>query len=340
MPEGDRAAVDVDAILVDAEHPHRVQGHRGERLVDLEEVDVVDAEPRLLERELGGLGRSAREVSEVVRDSGLREDRGEPLAIIGLCPLLGGQHERSGAVVDAGGVARGVGSALGDRLELGQRLERRLGARALVALDGRLALLGGHRHGGDLLREPALVGGLHGELMAAQREAIQIGAGHLELLGDLRRLRGHHLAREGVGEAVVGHRVNRVDVAHAEAEARLGQQIGRPRHRLHAARDGELEVACAHSLVDQADGPQARGTDLVDRLGGDLLGNPRLDLGLPGRDLALTRLQHLAHHHVLDLVGLDLGALERGLDRRRRRARSRRRSTGLRRACQTVCGLH
>ena len=207
-----------------------------------------------------------------------------------------------------------MGSALGDRLQLGQRLERRLGARALVALDGAVALLGGHRHGGDLLREPALVGGLHGELMAAQREAIQIGAGHLELLGDLRRLRGHHLAREGVREAVVGHRVNRVDVAHAEAEARLGQQIGRPRHRLHATRDGELEVACAHSLVDHADGPQARGTDLVDRLGGDLLGNPRLDLGLPGGDLALTRLQHLAHHHVLDLVGLDLGALERGLD--------------------------
>src|SRR5436853_7249526 len=33
VPEGDRAAVDVDLLLVDAEHPHRVEGDRGERLV-------------------------------------------------------------------------------------------------------------------------------------------------------------------------------------------------------------------------------------------------------------------------------------------------------------------
>src|SRR5580700_598363 len=34
MAEGDRATVDVDAILVDAEHANRVQRDRGERLVD------------------------------------------------------------------------------------------------------------------------------------------------------------------------------------------------------------------------------------------------------------------------------------------------------------------
>src|SRR5689334_16735855 len=32
MAEGDRAAVDVDLVLVDAEHPDRVQRDRGERL--------------------------------------------------------------------------------------------------------------------------------------------------------------------------------------------------------------------------------------------------------------------------------------------------------------------
>src|SRR4029077_8134426 len=35
---GDRAAVDVDLVLVDAEHPHRVEGDRGEGLVDLPEI--------------------------------------------------------------------------------------------------------------------------------------------------------------------------------------------------------------------------------------------------------------------------------------------------------------
>ena len=44
-------------------------------------------------------------------------------------------------------------------------------------------------------------------------------------------------------------------------------------------------------------------------------GMPRLDLRLARRDLALAGLEHLAHDHVLDLLGLDVGALERGLDR-------------------------
>ena len=44
-------------------------------------------------------------------------------------------------------------------------------------------------------------------------------------------------------------------------------------------------------------------------------GMPALDLRLARGDLALARLQHLAHDDVLDLLGLDLGALERGLDR-------------------------
>src|SRR4029078_464179 len=40
-PERHAPAVDVHAVLVDAEHADRVQGHRRERLVDLPEVDVT-----------------------------------------------------------------------------------------------------------------------------------------------------------------------------------------------------------------------------------------------------------------------------------------------------------
>src|SRR4051812_43231464 len=74
MPEGDGAAVHVDLRLVDSQHPHRVQGDRGERLVDLEQVDVVDREARLLERGPRGVRGGAREVGEVVGHSGLRDD--------------------------------------------------------------------------------------------------------------------------------------------------------------------------------------------------------------------------------------------------------------------------
>ena len=43
------------------------------------------------------------------------------------------------------------------------------------------------------------------------------------------------------------------------------------------------------------------------------LGMPGLDLGLARGDLALAGLDHLAHDDVLDLLGLDVGALERGV---------------------------
>ena len=43
-------------------------------------------------------------------------------------------------------------------------------------------------------------------------------------------------------------------------------------------------------------------------------GMPRLDLRLARGDLALAGLDHLTHDHVLDLLRLDAGALERGLD--------------------------
>src|SRR3954471_17778151 len=43
VAERDRAAVDVDLVLVDAEHADRVERDRGERLVDLPQVDVLGA---------------------------------------------------------------------------------------------------------------------------------------------------------------------------------------------------------------------------------------------------------------------------------------------------------
>ena len=47
---------------------------------------------------------------------------------------------------------------------------------------------------------------------------------------------------------------------------------------------------------------------------GTSFGIPRLDLRLSRRNLALPGLQHLAEDHLLDLLGLDPGALERGHD--------------------------
>ena len=192
---------------------------------------------------------------------------------------------------------------------------RGVGADRLVGLDRVLALARLDRDADDLVGEPAGVGRLGGEPVRALGEAVHVGAGDLELVGDLARLVDHLLLGEGVGEAVVGHRVDRLDVAHPEAEAGAGQQVGRLAHRLHAAGHGDLGVAGADRLVGEADRAHARGADLVDRLRGDLLRDAALDLGLARGDLALAGLQDLAEDDLLDLLGVDAGALQRGLDR-------------------------
>src|SRR5438445_1169805 len=60
VAERDGAAVDVDAVLVDAEHADRVERDRRERLVDLPHVDVARLQAGLLERLPGGGGRGPR----------------------------------------------------------------------------------------------------------------------------------------------------------------------------------------------------------------------------------------------------------------------------------------
>ena len=110
------------------------------------------------------------------------------------------------------------------------------------------------------------------------------------------------------------HRVERLHVPHAGAEARLREHVGRLRHRLHPARDGDLDVAGADRGVEHAGRAHAGGADLVDRLRGDLLGDAGVDLRLARGDLAGARLQHLAHDDVLHLLGRHAGALQRGAD--------------------------
>ena len=199
----------------------------------------------------------------------------------------------------------------------GKLLQRRVAAGALVDLDEGVALLAFYGDGDDLLGQTPLVGRLQSQFVRAQRPAVEVGARDLQLVGHGRGLDEHLLAGEGVGEAVVDHRVERLHVAHAKAEARAWQQVGRSRHRLHAAAHANLHVAGADRLVEHHGRAQPGGAHLVDRLRGDLLGDAGFDLRLARGDLPLAGLQHLTHHDVLDLRGLDPGALQSGLDRDR-----------------------
>jgi hypothetical protein len=86
--------------------------------------------------------------------------------------------------------------------------------------------------------------------VASQGKPVHVGARDLELVADLGGLGEHLLAGEGVGEPVVDHRIERLGVPHAVAEAGLLEQVGRVRHRLHAPGHSQLEVAGADLLVD------------------------------------------------------------------------------------------
>ncbi len=108
--------------------------------------------------------------------------------------------------------------------------------------------------------------------------------------------------------------VERLAVAHAEAEARLGQHVRGVGHGLHAAADADLEVTRADGLVEHPDRADARRADLVDGLGGDLLGDAALDGRLARGDLPLAGLEDGAHHDVVHVAAVYARALERRLD--------------------------
>ena len=254
VAHGDRAAVHVDLVLVHSQHAQRVDGHRGERLVDLEQVDVVDRQAGLLERLLGGVGGGAGQVGEVVGHRGLRR-RSWPAAVL---PLAFAHSSLDSTSAPAPSFTPGAlpavcepslpvrpGSLASDSSE-----EPR--ARRLVDLDHGVALLRADRDRGDLLGQAAVVGGGDGAVVALEGELVHVRARDLELVADLGGLHEHLLAGERVGQPVVDHRVEHLGVAHAVAEAGLGQHVRGLGHGLHAAGHGHVQVAGADGLVDDA----------------------------------------------------------------------------------------
>ena len=131
------------------------------------------------------------------------------------------------------------------------------------------------------------------------------------------------LLGEGRPQPVVDHRVNHLAVAHARAEACLGEQVRRLGHGFHTARDDDFDLAGADQLVGKRDRVDAGETNLVNRDRRHLLGDSGLDRGLPGGDLAGAGLQDVAHDHVVDVLALHSREIESGPDRVRPETLSR-----------------
>src|SRR5207245_1183264 len=135
VAERDRAAVDVEAAPVPGELAVVGQHLGGERLVELDQVVVCDrvalAGQQLADRERRGGEDHGRLAGGLAVAGDARQRRPAELAD----PTPARDDQRGRAVGEAGRVAgRYAATGVEGRLQPGQRLERRVGARRLVAV--------------------------------------------------------------------------------------------------------------------------------------------------------------------------------------------------------------
>jgi hypothetical protein len=311
VAERDRAAVGVRLLGGEAELLLPGQHDRGEGLVDLADVHVVDAEAGALEQALRGVDRAGEHEDRVDAHEAGVDDAG-----------AGSQAERLGASrvhQEHGGCAVGdlrrraggvhpVGAS--DRLQLGQLLERRL-PQALVARHGvggagGLALLVdvGSVDRDDLGAEAILGPRGRRVLLRPVPEGVRVLAGDAPLVGDALgplELRGHLVLREV-----------RLRDRDAEAEVLAAARADRhPAHHLDASGDRRIDDPTG----DQAGGEVRRllrRTALrVDRgvrhREGQAGGEPRGPADVEG---LLADLAHTARDDLADQLGIDPGSFD------------------------------
>jgi hypothetical protein len=115
VTEGDGAAVHVDLREVEAGLLRHGEGHDGEGLVDLEEVDVVDGQPELARVTSMALAGRRGEPLGRLRGAAVADDAGEGGEPEALHRVARGEHEGRGAVVDLARVGGGDGARLVER---------------------------------------------------------------------------------------------------------------------------------------------------------------------------------------------------------------------------------
>ena len=91
-------------------------------------------------------------------------------------------------------------------------------------------------------------------------------------------------------------------------------RYGRVAHRLHAARDGDVDVAGRDPLRRQHHGLQPGAADLVDRHRGDVFGEAAVERRLARRVLPFAGGDDVAHDALVDDAGIDAGAPDRLAD--------------------------
>ena len=96
------------------------------------------------------------------------------------------------------------------------------------------------------------------------------------------------------------------------AAARLGQEVRRVGHGLHAAGDDDLGRAGPDEIMGEHGRLHAGAADLVDGRRACCVRQACPARGLAGRSLSLAGRQHAAHEDLVDLFGRKPGPVERG----------------------------
>ncbi|MCY1525542.1 hypothetical protein D9M68_605230 [compost metagenome] len=105
-------------------------------------------------------------------------------------------------------------------------------------------------------------------------------------------------------------------MAHAQAGARAGHDIGGQAHVLHAAGDDHLGIAAANCLGAQVQGLEARAADLVEGQRWHRMRQAGEDGGLARGVLSGTCGEHLAEDHFVDVGAVQAGLRKQLADHR------------------------
>src|SRR5450756_2147501 len=204
VAEGAGAAVNIDLVDVEAEGLDRDHRHHGEGLVDLEEVDIADGQPRLRAGLLDGADRCIREVVGMEALGGRRDEPGLGGQAELLEPRFVSEKRHGGPVADGGGVAgRDRAVFLERRTQLRELREIDL-ERPLVGVDRHIAFLPCRDERDDLIPEDALRHRCLGQAVGAKGEFVLLFAREAVSREeqDEFALRSYRLAQAAVTEGV------------------------------------------------------------------------------------------------------------------------------------------
>ena len=178
----------------------------------------------------------------------------------------------------------------------------------------RVALALRDRDGDDLVGKAPVLDRRRGTLVRRRRHFVHLGPAD-RVAGVAVGTEAHQAGIERAPETVADDGVFEFGVAVAEAAAGPVARYGAfvidsmpPATTMSASPERD-------HLVGEVDRVEPRQADLVDVDGGHAHRDAGLDRGLARRNLTLPGHEHLAHDHVVDLIGFDTGAFQRLGDR-------------------------